>query len=132
MMAKATDGEEFNGRTSAMRADNRWLGAEDIAGLGDLAVEIVKCKRYAIGTVTFQDGKKNKTDLFTLVLKHGDKEFAKELILGAMKRRPIVIAYGTVASEWKGKTITLYVDYNVDKPGVAGEKTWGIRVREIT
>jgi hypothetical protein len=125
------EGEEFTGNTSAMRAEARWLGAEDIAAYGDLDVEIVKCKRYKPGSITFDGGIKNKKEVFTLVLKRGEKQFQKEFIIGPQKRRPIVRAYGTVVTEWIGKRITLYVDYSVPKFGSKDEKTWGIRVREI-
>lgn len=116
------DSEEFTGTTSAMRADNRWLGAEDLADRGDVNVEIERCNHHK--NVKFEDGR-TKKDVFSLQFKGKQKE----LILTPTKRRPIVRAWGTNVTAWKGKTITLYVDYAVNKPGSPGEKTWGVRVK---
>jgi len=116
--------EAFTGTTAAMRADNRWLGAEDIYGYGDVHVKITAVIRYT--NVKFEDGRVKK-ELFALRF-DGKK---KELILSPTKRRPIVKAWGTNVQNWIGKTITLYVDTDVRKPGTRDEKTWGVRVREI-
>jgi len=116
--------EQFAGRSSAMRAENRWLGAEDIYGYGDVRVTIAAVLRYM--NVKFEGGR-TKKEVFALRFE-GKK---KELILSPTKRRPIVIAWGTDTRDWIGKAITLYVDMDVPKPGTSNERTWGIRVRDI-
>jgi len=116
--------EPFTGHTAAMRAENRWLGAEDIYGYGDVRVTITDVIRYQ--NVQFEDGR-TKKEVFALRFK-GKK---KELILSPTKRRPLVLAWGTDVRNWIGKTIALFVDTDVRKPGTRNEKTWGIRVRDI-
>jgi len=116
--------EVFTGKTAAMRAENRWLGAEDIFGYGDVKVVIEAVMRYM--GVKFEDGRV-KDNIFALRFV-GKK---KEMILSPTKRRPIVKALGTDVRKWIGQTIQLYVDTDVRKPGTANEKTWGIRVREV-
>ncbi len=116
--------EEFTGRTSAMRTENRWLGAEDIFGAGDITVTIAAVIRYT--DITFEGGR-TKKELFALRFEGK----TKQMILSPTKRRPIVKAFGTDVREWIGKRITLYVNTDVPKPGSPDERTWGIRVREI-
>jgi hypothetical protein len=114
--------EVFTGRTAAMRADNQWLGAEDIADLGDVRVEIEVCHVHR--DLKFEDGRE-KSQAWSLKFKGKQKE----LLLTPTKRRPIVQAWGTDVKAWLGKEIVLFVDYSVNKPGTRGEKTWGVRVK---
>jgi len=116
--------EPFTGRSSAMRAENRWLGAEDIYGFGDVTVTITAVLHYR--NVKFEGGRA-VPELFALQFEGK----TKQLILSPTKRRPLVVAWGTDVKAWIGKQIVLYVDTDVRKPGTSNEKTWGIRVRDV-
>jgi len=105
-----------------MRADAKWLGAEDIAGLGDVEVEIECCKKNY--DLVFESGR-TKKEQFSLKF----KDHKKELLLTLYKRIPLIRAWGVETSKWVGKKIVLYVDYNVPKPGHPGQMTWGVRVK---
>jgi len=123
-MCEREHAEEFTGRSSAMRAENRWLGAEDIYGYGDVKVTIAGVVRYL--NVKFESGRVKK-EVFALRFE-GKK---KQLVLSPTKRRPIITAFGTDTRDWIGKVITLYVDTDVPKPGCPSDRTWGIRVRKV-
>jgi hypothetical protein len=116
--------EPFTGRSGEMREGTPWLASEDILDCGDVAVEIEAVFHHK-GAV-FDEGRQE--DVFALKFKGKQKQ----LVLNATNRKRLVKLFGTSkTTEWVGKTIILYVDHNVRKPGGSrGEKTCGIRIRE--
>lgn len=114
---------EFTGHVSAMRADNEFLGAEDLVGRGDTPVQIAKCnrclKRKACGKMV--------DEMYTLNLTVNGKPAKKELWIKATNRQQISKLYGPNVAEWKGKWLWLYVT-EVKSP--QGGTTLGIRIRD--
>lgn len=117
--------EEFTGHVSAMRADNEFLGAEDLIGRGDMPVQIAKCNRC----LNRKACGKSQPEMFTLNLLVNGKPAKKELWLKPTNRKQITKLYGANVSEWKNKWLWLYTD-EVKSP--TGGTTLGIRIRDRT
>lgn len=117
--------KEFTGHVSAMRADSEFLGAEDLAGRGDVPIRVIRCNqcldRKACG--------KAQKEMFTLSFEIDGKPASKEIWLKPTNRKQILKLYGANVGGWKGKWLWLYVD-EVKSP--QGGMTLGIRIRDKT
>lgn len=110
--------EEFIGRSAEMRV-SPWLAAEDIDGLGDVKVTIAKVRKHA--NVEFEQGRKKEV-AYSL----GFEGKQRELLLNSTNRKTITAMFGPEIKDWKGKSITLYIDPNVK---LKGQTVKGIRIR---
>ena len=116
--------ESFQGRSAEMRKESPWLSSEDLMDIGhNVEVEIEGVFRHQ--DAVFDDGR--KATVFALKFKGR----AKQLVLNATNRKRLVELFDTTKVQtWIGKTIRLYVDPNVRKPGGSRrEMTRGIRIR---
>jgi hypothetical protein len=119
-VANDTVVEKFEGRSALMRT-SPWLAAENLDGLPDQTCEIEDVLLYK--NVSMQDGRK-KPQVFALKFKNKDMQ----LVLNATNRKRLVMLFGTITKEWRGKSVKLYVDDNVKNPS-GGAPTKGIRIR---
>lgn len=115
--------QEFTGHVSAMRADSEFLGAEDLAGRGDVPIRIVKCNRC----LNRKACGRTEKEMFTLSFEMDGVASKKELWLKPTNRKRILSMYGANVGEWKGKWLWLYID-EVKSP--QGGMTLGIRIRD--
>jgi hypothetical protein len=112
--------ESFDGRSAAMRK-SQWLAVENIDGIPDgVAVEIEDVLMHK--NVEMDAGRK-EPKLFSLKFK--GKEL--QLVLNATNRKKLVEHFGVMTKDWRGKSITLYVQDGVRCP--SGGKTKGIRIK---
>jgi hypothetical protein len=118
------ESEQFDGRSAEMRKATPWLSSEDIRDIGH-DVEVVIEAVYKHKNAVFDDGRKE--DVFAL--KFQGKQ--KQLVLNATNRKRLIEIFGTTnVKQWAGKSILLYVEYGIRKPGGGkGDTTCGIRVR---
>lgn len=111
--------DTYTGPAGGLRAPTPWLGVEDIDGLGDVVVTITDVKRF--GSVTFDEGRK-QANVGALCLRRR----TKMLIINAARRKSLIGLFGKQTLDWRGKSITLYVDPDVK---MKGKKVGGIRIR---
>lgn len=97
-----------------------WLASEDLTGLGDVKLKIEAVISH--GTVKFDKGRA-KDAVFALKFEGKDKQLA----LNSTNRKCLVRAFGSLTKNWKGQTITLYVDPGVS---IGGKVVGGLRIRE--
>jgi endo-1,4-beta-mannosidase len=110
--------EPFDGRASEMRKST-WLASEDLAGLGDVEVEILRVHRNH--DVEFEAGRKEKV-VYSLEFKGANRQ----LVLNSANRKRLAGLFGSDVKAWSGKKVKLYVDTNVK---LMGKTTSGIRIR---
>lgn len=119
-----TETKRYRGHISAMRADNEFLGAEDLLERGDVWLKIEGVyehkNRKACG--------KNQEIMYTLkLLTHDGKACKKELWLKPTNRASVAKMYGPDTTNWEGQWICLYVT-EVKSP--QGGMTLGIRIKD--
>lgn len=120
-MTKST---RYRGHVSAMRADNEFLGAEDLLERGDtwLKIEGVyeHIDRKACG--------KLQPIMYTLkLMTESGQPCKKEFWLKATNRQKLTQLYGPDTTHWEGKWVGLYVT-EVKSP--QGGMTLGVRIRD--
>lgn len=112
--------EEFNGNVSQMRV-SEWLASEELIGLGKRPVVIEQAYKHE--NVPMEGGRREKV-LYALKF----KGVQKQMILNATNRKALSSAFGASVKEWKGKTVLLFAQDGVRKPGTKNETCWGLRV----
>ena len=110
--------ESFTGHSSQMKPPSDWLASEDIAHLGDIKLTVEEV--FDNKQVEFEAGRKE--DKFSIKYVNGQKE----MIVNSGHRKQMTLFFGPETKDWRGKTITLYVDTNVR---LAGKTVSGIRIR---
>lgn len=119
-----TESKRYRGHVSAMRADNEFLGAEDLLDRGDVWLKIEGVyehkNRKACG--------KNQEIMYTLkLMTDKGQPCKKEFWLKSTNRQKITSLYGPDTTNWEGKWLCLYVT-EVKSP--TGGMTLGIRIKD--
>jgi len=112
--------EEYTGSVSDMKS-SEWLASTDIAGLGDVPVEIEKVVR---STDVKMDGGRTEKEIFSLKFKGKDKK----MVLNATNRKTLAKMFSANVAKWKGQKIKLYVQDGVRNPK-GGEPVQGLRIK---
>ena len=100
-VAEIPTGEEITGSINAY-LDSRFLSSNDIAGFGDVTVEIESCK--LVKQLRFQNG--NTEDNAKLLYFAGKK---KPLVLNKTNARELIrLASSANVKDWHGMKVTLY------------------------
>lgn len=110
----------FTGRVSQMKPAAKFLGAEDLAGLGEVEMTIEGVYQFA--EEIMQDGKKK--DGFSL----GFMKSTKRLIVNATNRKVLAMSFGADTTKWAGNKILLYVQDGIRNPN-GGATVSGIRIK---
>jgi hypothetical protein len=110
----------YTGKVSGMKT-SPWLGSEDLLGIGSATVEIETV--WQNEDVAMDAGRVEK-ELFSLAF----KSIPKQMILNATNRRTLSAAFGADVKNWTGKTIEIYVQDGIRKPGKGGGTTTGLRI----
>jgi hypothetical protein len=112
---------EYKGKVSGMKA-SPWLGSEDLLGISPQEVKISGVFQHE--DVQLEAGRKEKM-LFAV----GFEKIPKQLILNATNRKALSRLFGADVKNWAGKSVSLYVQDGIRKPGgKAGETTTGLRI----
>lgn len=115
----------YTGDASGLKKPSPWLCVDDMLEImkrsrgKDLVVVIVDVKRY--GSVTFDEGRV-ESGVGALCFRGK----TKELTINATRRKSLVTLFGKDTTNWRDKSIALYVDHNVK---MKGQKVGGIRIR---
>jgi len=110
----------FTGKVSQMKANSKFLGSEDLAGLGSVEMEIAGVYQFA--DEIMQDGKKKEG--FAL----GFAKTDKRLILNATNRKVLAFSFGADTKAWAGKKVSVYVQDGVRNPA-GGATVSGLRIK---
>lgn len=112
---------EYKGKVSGMKA-SPWLGSEDLLGISPQQVVISGIFQHE--DVPLDAGRKEKI-LFAV----GFEKIGKQMILNATNRKALSRQFGADTKNWIGKSVSLYVQDGIRKPGgKAGETTTGLRI----
>lgn len=116
--------ERYRGHVSAMRADNEFLGAEDLQDRGDVWLKIEGVYRH----IDRKACGKLQPEMFTIKLATAKGEpCKKEWWLKSTNRQKLTSLYGAQTEQWEGKWVCLYVT-EVKSP--SGGMTLGVRIRD--
>lgn len=110
----------FTGRVSQMKPASKFLGAEDLAGLGEVEMTIEGVYQFA--DEIMQDGKKK--DGFSL----GFMKSTKRLIVNATNRKVLAMSFGADTAKWAGNKVKLFVQDGIRNPN-GGATVCGIRIK---
>lgn len=111
--------ERYEGPSGGLKKDSPWLASEDI---GDNERRVVIEDVTLHKNVAFDKG---RVEAKIGALKLSGIE--KRMVLNATNRKKLVKLFGMDTREWRGKTVTLWVDTNVK---MAGEIVNGLRIKE--
>jgi hypothetical protein len=112
---------QYTGKVSGMKA-SPWLASEDLLGISPQQVVISGV--YQHEDVPMDGGRKEKL-LFAI----GFEKIGKQMILNATNRKSLSRQFGADTKNWIGKSVSLYVQDGIRKPGGrAGETTTGLRI----
>jgi hypothetical protein len=113
--------ETYTGKVSGMKT-SPWLASEDLLGISPQQVVIAGVYKHE--DIPMDGGRKEKL-LFAI----GFEKIQKQLILNATNRKALSRQFGADTKQWVGKTVTLFVQDGVRKPGGrAGETCQGLRI----
>lgn len=113
--------EQYTGKVSGMKS-SPWLASEDLLGISPQQVVIAGVYKHE--DVPMDGGRKEKL-LFAI----GFEKIPKQMILNATNRKALSKLFGADTKAWIGKTVTLFVQDGVRKPGGrAGETCTGLRI----
>ena len=114
--------EPFTGTVSAMKT-SAWLASEDLLGLPDAKATIAGVHKHEDVPM---DGGRKEPRLFAISFEGREKQ----MILNATNRKTLSGAFGASTKAWVGKTVLLYAQDGIKKPGGArGETCTGLRIR---
>ena len=100
-----------------MRKSNKYLGAEDLMGLGRVTVEIETV--FEFEDEVLQDGRKKSGNSLGL------KGKKKRVIVNATNRRILVACFGEFVDNWIGQKFQI-VAANGKKNPAGGAPVWGL------
>jgi hypothetical protein len=112
--------QEFTGKVSQMKKDNKFLASEDFIGLGE--IELIISGIYAHENEVMQDGKKKS---FYSV---GFNDKPKRMILNATNRKVLAMNFGADTKKWIGKAVTMFVKDGIRNPA-GGDTVCGLRLK---
>ena len=112
--------EPYTGKVSGMKT-SPWLASEDLLGVGTVTMEIESINRNE--DIDMEGGRKEAL-LFSIKF----KGVPKQMILNATNRRMLSAAFGADTKAWIGKSVELYVQDGIRKPGKGGGTTTGLRI----
>jgi hypothetical protein len=113
--------ETYTGKVSGMKT-SPWLASEDLLGISPQQVVIAGVYKHE--DIPMDGGRKEKL-LFAI----GFEKIQKQLILNATNRKALSRQFGADTKQWIGKTVTLFVQDGVRKPGGrTGETCTGLRI----
>jgi hypothetical protein len=112
--------QEFTGKVSQMKKENKFLASEDFIGLGE--IELIVSGIYAHDNEVMQDGKKKS---FYSV---GFNDKPKRMVLNATNRKTLAMAYGADTKNWIGKAVILYAKDGIRNPS-GGDTVYGLRLK---
>ena len=111
----------YTGKVSGMKS-SPWLASEDLLGISPQEVVIAGVFRHE--DVAMDGGRKEKL-LFAI----GFEKIPKQVILNATNRKALSRQFGADTKEWIGKSVSLFVQDGIRKPGGrAGETCCGLRI----
>jgi hypothetical protein len=114
--------EPFTGTVSAMKS-SVWLASEDLLGLPDAKVTIASVNKHEDVPM---DGGRIEKKLFAIGFEGRDKQ----MILNATNRKTLSGAFGASTKAWIGKSILLFAQDGIKKPGCRGGETCtGLRIK---
>lgn len=111
-------GRSYAGPSGGLKKDAFWLASED---LGSREVVAVIEDVLLYDDVAFEKGRKESG---VPALKFVGKE--KQMILNATNRKAVARLYGLETKDWRGKSVTIYVDGNVN---FGGKTVSGLRIK---
>ena len=113
--------ETYTGKVSGMKT-SPWLASEDLLGISPQQVVIAGVYKHEDVPM---DGGRKENLLFAV----GFEKIQKQMILNATNRKSLSRQFGADTKQWIGKTVTLFVQDGVRKPGGrAGETCTGLRI----
>ena len=112
--------EPYTGKVSGMKT-SPWLASEDLLGVGTVKMEIESINRNE--DIDMEGGRKEAL-LFSIKF----KGVPKQMILNATNRRMLSAAFGADTKAWISKSVELYVQDGIRKPGKGGGTTTGLRI----
>ena len=115
---------QYTGKVSGMKS-SPWLASEDLLGISPQQVIITGIFQHE--DVPMDGGRKEK-----LLFAVGFEKIQKQMILNATNRKSLSRQFGADTKSWIGKSVMLYVQDGIRKPGgKPGETTTGLRIGAI-
>ena len=112
---------QYTGKVSGMKS-SPWLASEDLLGISPQQVIISGIFQHE--DVPMDGGRKEK-----LLFAVGFEKIQKQMILNATNRKSLSRQFGADTKAWIGKSVSLYVQDGIRKPGgKPGETTTGLRI----